>query len=109
MDPRAAILKKLSQQRSAAVNQSEWFEISEIIERVMVAEKNLYPNVDFYSASLYNALGIPKDLFTPMFAASRVAGYAAHIIEQYKDNRLIRPLGNYTGPSELKYIPIDER
>jgi len=109
MDPRAAILKKLSKERSAARNQSEWFEISEIIERVMLAQRKLYPNVDFYSATLYSALGIPRDLFTPLFAASRVAGQAAHIIEQYMDNRLIRPLGNYTGPTDLKYIPIEER
>ena len=79
------------------------------IQKVMKELKGLEPNVDFYSASLYETLGIPSDLFTSIFAMSRASGWTAHILEQYKNNRLIRPESEYTGPRNLKYVPIDKR
>jgi citrate synthase len=79
------------------------------IEEMVTGMKGLKPNVDFYSASVYTALGIPRDLFTPIFAISRVSGWTAHILEQYENNRLIRPRAEYVGPTELKVVPIGER
>ncbi|MGO4375645.1 citrate/2-methylcitrate synthase, partial [Paenibacillus sp. MCAF20] len=76
---------------------------------LVTGQKGLKPNVDFYSASVYTTLEIPRDLFTPIFAISRVSGWCAHILEQYQDNRLIRPRADYVGPVNAKYIPIDER
>ena len=100
MDPRATILKEFSRTLAASQNGGpNWFELSERIETVVTAEKGLYPNVDFYSASTYYYLGIPTDLFTTLFAASRVVGWAAHVIEQHRDNRLIRPSSEYIGPA----------
>ena len=86
-----------------------WYAISERIEHVVRAEKGLYPNVDFYSASAYHVLGIPTDLFTPVFAASRVAGWTAHILEQLGNNKLIRPESDYLGPRGVAYVPLDAR
>jgi citrate synthase len=84
--------------------------MSERIETVVRADKKLYPNVDFYSASTYYVLGIPIDLFTPIFAVSRVSGWTAHVLEQYANNRLIRPRADYTGPTYPQhYVPLDER
>jgi citrate synthase len=79
------------------------------MEEVMMREKKLNPNVDFYSASTYYALGIPTDLFTPIFASSRISGWTAHVLEQYENNRLIRPRAEYVGPRDMKYTPIGER
>jgi citrate synthase len=78
-------------------------------EQVVKAEKGLYANVDFYSASAYHVLGIPTDLFTPVFAASRVAGWTAHVLEQLADNKLIRPESDYVGPRDVPYVPLAER
>jgi citrate synthase len=110
MDPRAAILKEYSRMLSERADASEpnWFEISERMERVVADEKALYPNVDFYSASTYHYLGIPTDLFTTLFVASRVVGWAAHVIEQHRDNRLIRPNSEYVGPPRREY-PVPQR
>jgi citrate synthase len=84
--------------------------MSQTIEQVVKAEKKLNANVDFYSATTYNALGIPVDLFTPVFAVSRISGWAAHVLEQYSNNRLIRPRAEYTGPSYPQpYVPLDRR
>jgi citrate synthase len=88
---------------------TRWYEISRKIEETVMAEKGLYPNVDFYAASVYHCLQIPVDLFTPVFAASRMAGWTAHIREQYADNRLIRPESEYIGPREQRWVPIEER
>lgn len=109
-DPRAKHLKRYAQ-RLAAGDHSEgkWFEISERLQHAVQQAKQLYINVDFYSASLLYYIGIPVDLFTPMFACARMAGWTAHIMEQLGDNRLIRPLANYTGPRDLRFIPIDQR
>lgn len=79
------------------------------VEEIVTSEKKLPPNVDFYSASVYHSLGIDHDLFTPIFAVSRMSGWIAHILEQYDNNRLIRPRADYTGPDKQTFVPIDER
>jgi citrate synthase len=111
MDPRAAILKEYSRQLSEQSDGSEpnWYEMSERMEQVVLDEKGLYPNVDFYSASTYHYLGIPTDLFTTLFVASRVVGWSAHVIEQHRDNRLIRPNSEYVGPTRRGYPALAER
>ncbi len=108
-DPRASHLKRMSEQLSLATGNLRWYEMSKKIEEFMKAEKNLNANVDFYSASLYYTLGIPTDLFTLIFAMSRMAGWGAHLLEQYSNNRLIRPREDYTGPVNQHYIPIEKR
>ncbi|MFQ5838855.1 MAG: citrate/2-methylcitrate synthase [Thermoplasmata archaeon] len=109
MDPRAAILKEMSKRLCQRIGEPKWYEMSALIQDVMMREKGLYPNVDFYSATTYYALGIPADLFTPLFACSRVSGWAAHVMEQYADNRIIRPIAEYVGPKDLVYISLDNR
>jgi citrate synthase len=96
-DPRAVILKRLSEELSAEAGEPNWFAITEATESAVHEAKGLYPNVDLYSASVYRYLGIPNELFTPLFAASRVAGWAAHVLEQHADNKIIRPSAEYTG------------
>lgn len=108
-DPRNAIIKKLSKRLAEALNNIEIFDISEAIEKVMWDEKKLFPNLDFYSASAYHLMGIPTDFFTPVFVMSRTAGWAAHIIEQRENNRLIRPNADYIGPEPQAFIPLEER
>jgi citrate synthase len=108
-DPRATILRRLSQQLGEQVGEPVWFDISERIEQVVRREKGLRPNVDFYAGSLLHYLGLPTDLFTPMFAAARAAGWTAHIREQYADNRIIRPDSEYIGPRDQVYVPLEER
>jgi citrate synthase len=102
-DPRATILKRLSEELSADGGEPNWFAITDAAERTVFEEKGLYPNVDLYSASVYRYLGIPTDLFTPVFAASRVAGQSAHILEQQSDNRIIRPSATYVGEPRRSY------
>ena len=108
-DPRALILKGFSEELGRLKGETRWYEISLAVEQAVRAEKDLYPNVDFYSASVYYLLGIPVDLFTPVFAVSRISGWTAHLLEQYADNRLIRPRAEYTGPMELRYVPLADR
>jgi len=108
-DPRAAFLRQMSKQLAEHTGDTKWYEMSVVIEKVAHREKHLHPNVDFYSASVYHYLGIPSDLFTPIFACSRVTGWTAHIMEQYADNRLIRPRAQYVGTIDRPYIPIDQR
>ena len=109
-DPRATHLRKMSEQLGKDSGQAKWYEMSRAIELYIKAEKKLNANVDFYSASTYTTLGIDIDLYTPIFALSRIAGWAAHIIEQLDDNRLIRPRAEYIGPVyPSPYIPIAER
>jgi citrate synthase len=108
-DPRASVLRKISKELGEKTGNIRWYEMSRRIEALVKAEKSLYPNVDFYSASVYYGLGIPIDLFTPIFAISRITGWTAHILEQYAHNRLIRPLAEYTGPLDLHYEPIEKR
>jgi citrate synthase len=114
LDPRAPILKRLASSLGERGGDSRWLEISERIQDVMRAEmerrqKNIHPNVDFFSASVYSTLGIPSDLFTNVFACARMAGWTAHVMEQHADNRLIRPRAEYTGPFDLTVQPIDSR
>jgi 2-methylcitrate synthase len=108
-DPRAVILKRFSKLLSERSDEPYWYTMSEEIERAVLEEKGLYPNVDFYSASTYHYLGIETGLFTPIFAMSRVVGWAAHVIEQHGDNRLIRPSSEYVGPEQRSYVPIERR
>jgi citrate synthase len=109
-DPRATHLRQMSRDLGQRVGQPAWFEMSRRIEALLKAEKGLNPNVDFYSASTYYALGIPIDLFTPIFAVSRMSGWTAHVLEQHAHNRLIRPRAEYVGPDyPQRYTPIEER
>ncbi|MCW6160491.1 MAG: citrate synthase [Candidatus Micrarchaeales archaeon] len=108
-DPRAKILKKTAERFSKAMGDMKWYDIADKIEQVMFREKKLYPNVDFFSSIIYKGLGLPLELDSPIFAISRVSGWSAHALEQYEDNRLIRPIDYYTGPVDLKFIPIEKR
>ncbi|MFD0051040.1 citrate synthase [Actinomycetes bacterium NPDC127524] len=108
-DPRAKHLKEMSQKLTEITGQPEYYEMSIKIEDIVTSQKNLPPNVDFYSASVYHSLGIDHDLFTPIFAVSRTSGWIAHILEQYSNNRLIRPRAEYTGPGMQKYVPLEKR
>ena len=109
-DPRATHLRKMSHDLGESSGQRQWYDMSEKIEHFVKAEKKLNANVDFYSASTYHTLGIDLDLFTPIFAVSRISGWTAHVIEQLDDNRLIRPRAEYMGPEyPNRYVPIDKR
>lgn len=108
-DPRAKHLQKMSKELGNITGNLNWYDMSIKIEDIVTGQKGLKPNVDFYSASVYTSLQIPRDLFTPIFAFSRVSGWTAHILEQYENNRLIRPRAEYVGPSTATYIPINER
>ena len=109
-DPRATHLRQMSEKLGKAAGIPKWFDMSQKIEHYIKQEKKLNANVDFYSASTYTALGIDIDLFTPIFAVSRIAGWSAHVIEQLDDNRLIRPRADYIGPAyPAKYVPVSER
>jgi citrate synthase len=109
-DPRATHLRKMSEALGKSANNTRWFDMSRAIEKYINAEKKLNANVDFYSASTYTTLGIDIDLFTPIFAVSRIAGWAAHVIEQHDDNRLIRPRADYIGTEyPAEYTPIEKR
>jgi len=108
-DPRATHLRKFSKEMGERAGNTKWYEMSRKVEEVMMREKGLYPNVDFFSASTYYMMGIPLDLYTPIFAVSRITGWTAHILEQYADNKLIRPRAEYVGPRNVPYVPIDQR
>jgi citrate synthase len=108
-DPRSVWLRKFSRELGEARGETRWIEILERLREMMFAEKKLYPNVDYYSGSAYYLMGIPLDLFTPIFAVSRISGWTGHILEQYANNRLIRPRAEYIGPRDVPYVPIDER
>ncbi|EEQ79084.1 citrate synthase [Staphylococcus warneri] len=108
-DPRAKYLREMSRKITEETGQSELYEMSLAIEKRMKEEKGLIPNVDFFSASVYHSMDIPHDLFTPIFAVSRTSGWIAHILEQYRDNRIMRPRANYIGETNRKYVPIEER
>ncbi len=109
-DPRATHLRRMSKELGERAGNTRWFEMSQRIEQLVTSEKKLYPNVDFYSASVYYTLGIPVDLYTPIFAVSRVSGWTAHCLEQYANNRLIRPRTDYIGPPYPQtFLPLDQR
>lgn len=112
IDPRATFLKTFSKQIAADTGNLKLYEMSSKIEEIMAREvgaKGIYPNVDFYSATTYHSIGLKLDLFTPMFAMSRISGWAGHCIEQLADNRLFRPKANYIGPHDAPYVPMDQR
>lgn len=109
VDPRATHLVEMSRQLGERTGETKWYEMSRKMEEVVKREKGLNANVDFYSASTYYALGIPTDLFTPIFACSRISGWTAHVLEQFRNNRLIRPRAEYVGPRGLEYVPIGNR
>ena len=109
-DPRATHLRRFSKSLGEKAGMPQWYQMSERIEALIKSEKKLYPNVDFYSASMFYSLGIPIDLYTPIFAVSRISGWTAHVLEQYKNNRLIRPRTDYIGPPyPQQFLPIDQR
>jgi 2-methylcitrate synthase len=108
-DPRSAIIKRWSKRLAEAAGDARLYPISERIEQVMWREKKLFPNLDFYSATAFHFCGIPASMFTPLFVASRITGWAAHIIEQRGDNRLIRPTAEYVGPAPRPFVPLAKR
>lgn len=108
-DPRATHLRRFSKEMGERKGDTKWYEMTAKIEQLMKSSKGLLPNVDAYSASTYYMMGIPLDLYTPIFAISRISGWTAHILEQYADNKLIRPRAEYIGPRDVPYVPIDER
>jgi citrate synthase len=109
MDPRAAVLKQMCKDLGERVGQPKWYEIFSALEATTLEQKGLYPNVDLYAAGVYHMLGIPTDLMTPLFASARMAGWTAHVREQYADNRIIRPGSEYVGPTNRVYVPIERR
>ena len=108
-DPRATILREWARKLGEAKGDLHYYELLRALESVVHREKGLYPNVDLYSGAVYSLLGVPPDLFTPIFAASRVAGWTAHVLEEYQDLRLIRPTAKYVGAIDLPYVPVGER
>jgi citrate synthase len=108
-DPRAAWLQRLSREQAETIGPRRWYDISEIVRKTVQDAKPLPVNVDFYSASVYYAFGIPIDMFTPIFAISRVSGWSAHVYEQYSDNRIYRPESEYIGPEDVQYVPVAQR
>ena len=108
-DPRATILKRLSKDACERAGNPKLHEIAEAIEVAVFEQKHLYSNVDFYAAAVFHVLGVPTDLMTPVFAAARMAGWTAHVREQYTDNRVIRPGSRYVGPKQQTWVPVEER
>lgn len=108
-DPRATHLREFSREVGESKGDSKWYDMSRKVEEVIMREKGLYPNVDFFSASTYYMMGIPLDLYTPIFAVSRISGWTGHILEQYADNKLIRPRAEYIGARDLPFVPIEKR
>ncbi len=108
-DPRALILREVVDGLTRGSGNRKWFDMAERIEAAVWEKKGLRPNIEFYAAVALNALGVPRDLMPSVFACNRIAGWVAHVFEQYADNRLIRPLTEYVGPGETPYVPIDRR
>jgi len=108
-DARSRVIERYSKALGEKTGQTKWYNMSKTIERVVKEEKGFFPNLDFYSASTYYMMGLPIPLYTPIFVMSRVVGWAAHVIEQQSNNRLIRPRSAYTGPAQREFVPIDQR
>jgi citrate synthase len=108
-DPRARILRKISEKLTKKIGEPQWYDMSILIDDTMQKEKGLMPNVDFYSATVYYSMKIPIDIYTPIFAVSRISGWCAHAMEQYANNRIYRPRGKWTGKPTTKWVPVNDR